>query len=347
MRSWLLSNPGGRARRYGPFLVWATWFIFAWATLIVLGDFADEALDHWETSLAMLFGSYVAGSTPMGGGTVGFPVLVLILGTTAELGRQFSFAIQAVGMTSAAIFIVCSGRPIAIRLMLWAMAVSAVTLPVVATWVVPLLPESVVKLAFACIWGSFGILTIVKLGELRHMHRLTRLPARVDAVAGVAIGIVGGTASALTGVGIDMIAYTVLVLLYRCDLRVAISTSVLLMAWNSLVGLLTEATLGRLSSEVLYHWLAAAPVVLAGAPLGALALQIIPRLPTMIFVAALCLVQLVWMCVHVGVGWAAVGGVVAAMLVANGVFHLLYVSGKRIAATAGQGDSSSVVSSSV
>jgi hypothetical protein len=36
----------------------------------------------------MAFGSYVAGSTPMGGGTVGFPILVLLFDLPATLGRD-------------------------------------------------------------------------------------------------------------------------------------------------------------------------------------------------------------------------------------------------------------------
>ena len=42
------------------------------------------------------------GSTPMGGGTVAFPVLVLFFGELATMGRDFSFAVQSVGMTRAA-----------------------------------------------------------------------------------------------------------------------------------------------------------------------------------------------------------------------------------------------------
>jgi len=42
--------------------------------------------------------------------------------------------------------------------------------------------------------------------------------------------------ASLTGVGIDMIVYCVLVLLFRADLKVAIPTSVIVMAATSLMG---------------------------------------------------------------------------------------------------------------
>ncbi|MFG0274970.1 MAG: sulfite exporter TauE/SafE family protein, partial [Phycisphaerales bacterium] len=79
------------------FATWLVAFFLAWGALVVAGRHWGAVLDHWETALAMALGSYVAGSTPMGGGTIGFPVLVLILGEPAELGRGFSLAVQSIG----------------------------------------------------------------------------------------------------------------------------------------------------------------------------------------------------------------------------------------------------------
>ena len=51
-------------------------------------------------SLTMIFGSLVAGSTPVGGGAVAFPVMVLFIKLSAEDGRDFSLMIQSVaGLT--------------------------------------------------------------------------------------------------------------------------------------------------------------------------------------------------------------------------------------------------------
>ena len=47
-------------------------------------------------SLTMIFGSLVAGSTPVGGGAVAFPVMVLFIKLSAEDGRDFSLMIQSV-----------------------------------------------------------------------------------------------------------------------------------------------------------------------------------------------------------------------------------------------------------
>jgi len=55
--------------------------------------------------VAMIFGSMIAGSTPLGGGVVAFPVTVLILSFTPSQGRDFSLLIQSVGMTAASFLI--------------------------------------------------------------------------------------------------------------------------------------------------------------------------------------------------------------------------------------------------
>ena len=77
-------------------------------------------LEHWGIAFTMALGSYAAGSTPMGGGTVGFPVLVLLFDEAPTLGRDFSFAIQSIGMTSASIFILCRKQPIEWPMLRWA-----------------------------------------------------------------------------------------------------------------------------------------------------------------------------------------------------------------------------------
>ncbi len=288
-----------RTRRYAPFVVWAGAFLVAWLTLVLAMDLWDEIVGHWRIALTMLAGSYVAGSTPMGGGTVGFPILVLLFDQPASLGRNFSFLIQSVGMTSAAIYILCSRRPIAARLLVYAMLASLITLPLAAWLLVPLVPGDGVKLVFAVIWGAFGLLTLLRLSSLLHTHHVPRLPGKLDARIGLTVGAIGGVAAALTGVGIDMLLYTVLVLVYRCDLRIAIATSVVVMAFNSLVGTVTAAALGTLDQEVFHNWVAAAPIVLFGAPLGALMVTLIPRVHTMRIVGILCVAQLIWTCVRV------------------------------------------------
>ena len=93
--------------------LWLVAFYLTWLWLVLgLGHWGDTK-EHWPIALAMALGSYVAGSTPMGGGTVGFPVLVLGFDMPASLGRDFSFAVQSIGMTSASILILARRLPLA------------------------------------------------------------------------------------------------------------------------------------------------------------------------------------------------------------------------------------------
>jgi len=324
-----------RVARYAPFVAWAGWFDLAWVVAVTHLGLWSAVAAEWPIALAMALGSYVAGATPMGGGTIGFPVLVLLFDQPVSLGRNFSFLVQSVGMSSATLLILCGRRPLAVRPLLWTLAASTVVVPIANRLLAPLAPDTAVKLVFAVIWAGFGVMTLVKLRELLSADGPTRLGGRADAAVGVSVGVVGGVAAALTGVGIDMVLYSVLVLLYRCDLRTAVATSVIAMAWASLVGSINAAAMGELSEEVLRKWAAAAPVVLVGAPLGAAMLHVVHRGGTLVFVSVLCLGQFLWALERVGLtAWTLLGGV-GGVLALNACFHLLYTwGGRRLHASA-------------
>ncbi|UYV11774.1 MAG: sulfite exporter TauE/SafE family protein [Phycisphaera sp.] len=313
-----------RAIQHLPFVAWAFWFLCAWAFAVVYLGLGPTVAREWPIAVAMAAGSYVAGSTPMGGGTVGFPILVLLFDEPVSLGRNFSFLIQSVGMTSATIFILCGRLPLAVRPMLWSMAAAVVVVPVASALVVPMLGDGFIKLVFAVIWAGFGIMTLVKLRQLLTPHPMIARSARFDAVVGMIVGAVGGLAASATGVGIDMVLYCVLVLVYRADLRTAVASSVIVMAFTSVIGALNAASLGQIDPPVLAKWLAAAPIVLLGAPLGVLMMRLIPRSVTLVVVSLLCLGQFFWALGDVGLSLYTVGGSVLAVLALNACFHVMY-----------------------
>lgn len=278
-----------------PWFVWLGLFYSGWLALVVTGNYWHTIREHWGIAIAMAIGSYAAGATPMGGGTVGFPVLVLLFKQAATLGRDFSFAVQSIGMTSASIFIICRRQPVEWPMVRWAMIGSAVGTPLGILWLAPLVPPLVIKVLFAVVWCSFGVLHLYRLKELGQHEGLAPGAHRFDRNAGLAIGLLAGaTVAAITGVGIDMVLYAVLVLLCQADLKIAIPSSVIIMAWTSLVGIAVKNFTHAVQPGVFENWLAAAPIVVLGAPLGAFIVDRVGRTPTLLFVSILCIGQFVW-----------------------------------------------------
>jgi uncharacterized membrane protein YfcA len=288
-------SPQGKSlRALAPFLVWLTAFYAVWLFLIFPGGFAGTALENWPMAVAMLFGSFVAGSTPMGGGTVGFPILVMLFGEPPLLGRDFSFAVQSIGMTSASIFIVCRRVPVDWKSLRGSFLGSALGLPIGLAVLAPLVPQRVFKLIFAVAWGAFGAFVLFRCRLLADQSGLSA-PVKGRFTAGFWVGLLCGlTMTAMTGVGVDMALFMVLMLAFGSDLKTAIPTSVLVMAYNSILGISLLGSLSLVQEGVWEAWLAAAPVVIFGAPLGAFTLSRIGRLPAMIFVALLCVGQFIW-----------------------------------------------------
>ncbi|MGE3527613.1 MAG: sulfite exporter TauE/SafE family protein, partial [Gemmatimonadales bacterium] len=136
------------------------------------------------------------------------------------------------------------------------------------------------------------------------------------------------------GVGIDMIIYAVLVLIGHADLKTAIPTSVILRAFNSIVGITTRHFQGDLNPEVFGNWIAASPVVALGAPFGAFIVNRIGRKKTLWVVALLCLGQFVWTCMEerANLGLLGMGLAVGGVLLFNLGFHFMYKLGQRYAA---------------
>lgn len=331
----LLSNPRSAKGKLGPFLIWLALFYVCWLLLVTLGGYWPTVAAHWPIALTMTFGSYVAGSTPMGGGTVAFPVLTLLLDLPGSLGRNFGLAVQSIGMTSASIYIFSMRRELDWKILKPALLGSLVGTPLGAAFIAPTVPDIWIKLIFAVVWCSFGILHLVKLKELiQHQGENTRW-SHYSNIAGISVGILGGIVSSIAGVGIDMILYATLVLLYQADLKIAIPTSVIIMAFTSIVGTISNLILQYLAPTtyviepaVFENWLAAAPVVAIGAPLGALVVELISRKPTLIFVSLLCIGQFFWTLIHERVTGLPLLLSLTAVLAMNGIFHWLYRWGR-------------------
>lgn len=296
-----------------PFLLWLLAFYAGWLTIVTTMSSWAEVAAHWPIAAAMALGSYFAGSTPMGGGTVGFPVLVLFFDQPASFGRDFSFAVQSIGMVSASILILCRRRLLDWSMLGPSVVGAAIGTPIGLLVVAPFVPGLAVKLIFGVLWASFGILHLARVDEIVGYFAASASRPRIGARLSFLVGLGGGaTVAATTGVGVDMLLYVVMVLLFRIDLRVAIPSSVVLMATTSLVGIASRNLLAGwgladpVPHEVFANWLAAAPVVAVGAPFGTVMVALLPRALTLRVVSVLCVGQLIWTLwderAHIGAG---------------------------------------------
>ena len=226
---------------------------------------------NWFMSVTMIFGSFIAGATSEGGGAVAFPVMTLLFEISPRVARDFSLLIQSIGMTAAASLIFRQGIPVERNAIKWAGLGGAVGIIVSLEWVAPYLPPLYTKVFFVSLWLSFGV-------ALYRINRETKRSVfpdisefqRADARTLFLTGVIGGVVSGLTGSGLDIVTFSVLVLAFRINEKIATPTSVVLMASNTLVGAFwLGAARGNIQPEAWSYWLVCVPIVVVGAPLGA------------------------------------------------------------------------------
>ena len=271
-----------------------TLFVIGWVICVTAFDWWPLVVEHWGIAAVMIGGSLVAGSTPMGGGSVAFPILVYVFGESPENARNFGLAIQALGMTSALLFIFGRGVPVQRKLLACSCAAAAVGMILGTFFVAPYVARSIVKLLFSCLWMSFAIVTLARNAEFCQLKTAPNMDWNGAARIGLPIGLLGGVIAAMIGVGLEMLLYTVLVLLFRCDLKVAVPTAVCATAIASIVGAAIHIGIGDIPRAIFGDWLACAPLVIFGAPAGTFIVTRIPRIKLLYFVSGLCVFQFIW-----------------------------------------------------
>jgi len=268
--------PGRRwsPRRLPLFLKVALVVWTLWAVLIVALDKAGSLIDYSIMTVTMVFGSFIAGATSEGGGAVAFPVMTLLLGISPAVARDFSHLIQSVGMTAASLTILLGGIAVHRPTLLYAGFSGAVGVVLSLSFVAHLIPPVPAKLMFTSVWLSFGacLAFIVFVARTRPVETFACTGWRPILVLLVA-GLVGGLISGIFGTGLDILVFSVIVLVFGLHERVATPTSVILMAGNSLVAVAWRELLPftePMAAQAWAYWYACVPVVAIGAPLGAL-----------------------------------------------------------------------------
>lgn len=272
------------------FTILAIW-IFTMSILKLWYLYANE----WPISLTMVFGSFIAGASAEGGGAVAFPVFTLLFNMSPYTARNFSFAIQSIGMTSASLLILSRKIPIDKTAIKYC-GISGIAGLIIGIFLIAdNIPAKEVKLFFVSLWLSFGLVLFFNtFKKERIVIQKIEVELQKDRIILILFGFFGGIISSIFGNGVDIFSFCLLTLFFRLSEKIATPTSVIIMTINTIVGFLIHVFLVKdFDYIVLGYWLTAAPVALFAAPLGAFAISFISRKSIAAFLILLIFIQFI------------------------------------------------------
>ena len=227
----------------------------------------ENLSEQFHIALTMVFGSFVAGGTALGGGAIAFPVMTKILSIEPATAKVFSLAIQSFGMTAAALTIIFGGIKYYKNVVMWALLGATPGIIISLTWIVDLVPRLAVKSLFSLLIFCFAI-TLVRLKLSNKAPQETYNWQTTYLL--ILVGFLGGITSGLIGSGADIAIFALLILFYKKELKASTATSVIIMAVTSIIASVYNFYyLESFTSQINEYVLAAIPIVVIGAPLGA------------------------------------------------------------------------------
>ena len=301
-------------------IVWS-----AWLALVGPGHALSNLSANWEVATTMVFGSMIAGGTSMGGGAVAFPVLTKWLHVSPHEAKVFSLAIQSVGMGAASLTIVAMRTQVEWRFIRWVSLGGIPGIVIGSVFLAPVLSPEVIKISFTMMVSSFAVV-LFALNRTRRGRNLA-IPSwrKRERIFSLLVGLVGGMISGLVGSGLDIFSFSVMVLLFGLCEKVSTPTSVILMAINAWTGfILHKYLLGDFIELVRNYWLAAVPVVVVGAPVGALLCSLLKRKTIVRIVIGLITVELVSSFVFIPLNATLISSSVLVFVMFSSIYYLMY-----------------------
>lgn len=278
--------------RVSIFVAIAVWT--AWLILVGPSRAFSNLIANWEASVTMIFGSMVAGGTSMGGGAVAFPIFTKVLQVPPNDAKVFSLAIQSVGMSAASLTIVAMKTKVEWRFIRWASLGGIPAIILSSIFLAPVIPPDVIKISFTMMICSFAMVLFALNSSKRRRNLAIPSWGKRERYLSILAGLWGGFVSGLVGSGMDIVGFSIMVLLFGLCEKVSTPTSVILMAINAVIGfILHQYFVGDFVEPVTNYWLAAVPVVVVGAPTGAMLCNLMKRKTIARIVIGLVLIELV------------------------------------------------------
>ncbi len=290
--SWLEND----AKRLGLVFILPVVLVYmVWLGWMIVENWWHLFLSDWYMTVTMVFGSFIAGASSEGGGAIAYPVMTLMFEIDPSVARNFSLAIQSIGMTAASLWIIAKRIPIE-KTYLWIVTIGG-TAGIIfgAYFIAPYVVPAYAKMMFVSFWLSYGI-ALFFINHIRKRDSVRSLP---DLTKGqkwelIAIGFIGGVLSAILGNGIDICSFAFVTLKYRLSEKIATPTSVILMAINAVVGVLLHGfVMQDLQPQAINFWLVCIPVVVLGAPMGAYVISKVNRLYIAVLLYIILVVQFI------------------------------------------------------
>ena len=255
---------------------------------------ASLSYPNWLIAPIMALGSFVAGSTFLGGGAVAFPALTKLLHIDPTTAKTFSLLIQSVGMSSASIYIMSRVRALPYSFIALYVLGSTLGLIIALSTLQYRIPAVDLRISFSLFLLCFLLLYLFTKNSTNHSIE-THLERNIrDIGLTIGCGTAGGCVSGLLGSGADLIGFSLLAMYFRIEIKRATQISVILMASTAVVGSLLQANVyNGISQQSWNLWYIAAPIVLFGAPLGAVFCRRISAQFLLFFICSIVAVEVI------------------------------------------------------
>jgi uncharacterized membrane protein YfcA len=278
-----------------PFIYWLYLIVVitVWFWYMNVNNMFSILSENLYVMITMVFGSFVAGSSPEGSASIAYPMFTLYLGIAPDVARNFAFAIQSVGMTAASIYILNKKIALDWNYIIYVSFGGLFGLLFGTYNLVPYIQPMLAKLIFVSLWLAFGIvLYLENRKQTRIIYDKIILFSHSDRINLILFGFIGGGISSLFGTGINIFTFCFLVIYYKVNEKVATPSSIIIMTIETIAGFaLHGLVIKDISKESYDMWLSCIPIVIFFAPLGAYVVNKISRITFTNFLYFIFLVQ--------------------------------------------------------
>jgi uncharacterized protein len=261
------------------YILFLTCVISFWLWYMISHDSFGIYATRWSAALTMLFGSFIAGASPEGSAAIAYPVFTLLLKIPPDVTRNFAFAIQSIGMTSASLLILGLKIKVDWNYIKYVTFGGVFGLVLGTYYVVPLISPMHAKLFFVTLWLSFGIaLWLQNKNSHREVFDSIQNLMKSDVFKLITFGFVGGIISSIFGTGINIFTFCLMTIYYQVSEKVATPSSVIIMTIETLLGVFIHTKVAQDFQPLAFElWLTCIPVVVFFAPLGAFVISKMKR----------------------------------------------------------------------